>query len=107
MHCNAFVIRLGFIADYLLLPLKMGLNWRLMLGLGCVMPSILIVLVLTVMPESPRWLCLKGRHEEVGTFASPWAALLSTSARCSPNRLSLHLGCRVLSGSPGNPWSGE
>lgn len=35
-----------------------------MLGLGMVMPTILIILSLAVMPESPRWLLMKGRREE-------------------------------------------
>ncbi len=55
---------LGFIADYAFLGMPRGYDWRLMLGLGMVMPVIIIVLTFTVMPESPRWLLMKGRHEE-------------------------------------------
>lgn len=57
---------LGFIADYAFLELdkESGAGWRLMLGLGMVMPLILIVLTCTVMPESPRWLLMKDRREE-------------------------------------------
>lgn len=40
------------------------MDWRLMLGLGMLMPSILIILSLTIMPESPRWLLMQGRKEE-------------------------------------------
>jgi MFS family permease len=54
----------GFIADYAFLNLAPGLGWRLMLGLGVVIPCILIVLTFTVMPESPRWLLMKDRRNE-------------------------------------------
>lgn len=59
-----FGILLGFVADYAFLGVGPGLDWRLMLGLGMVMPSILILLSLTIMPESPRWLLMQGRREE-------------------------------------------
>ena len=55
---------LGFLADFVFLNLPPGLNWRVMLGLGIIMPSILIILSVTVMPESPRWLLVQGRREE-------------------------------------------
>jgi len=57
-------ILLGYVADYALYRLPMGLNWRLMLGLGIIMPSVLVTLSITVMPESPRWLLKYGRDEE-------------------------------------------
>lgn len=57
-------ILLGFVSNYAFLGVGPGLDWRLMLGLGMVMPSILILLSLTVMPESPRWLLMQGRREE-------------------------------------------
>jgi SP family galactose:H+ symporter-like MFS transporter len=37
--------------------------WRIMLANGMVMPIILMLLVATVMPESPRWLIASGYHE--------------------------------------------
>ena len=65
-----FGIMLGFVADYAFLPLPPSVNWRLMLGLGVVMPTILIILTLTVMPESPRWLLFNGRWVEQTAFVS-------------------------------------
>lgn len=39
-------------------------EWRLMFGLGGILPAVMIILVCTVMPETPRWLVAKGRHDE-------------------------------------------
>ena len=57
-------ILLGMAADFAFLGLPEGTNWRLMLGMGLVMPCILFMLTLTVMPESPRWLLANERREE-------------------------------------------
>jgi MFS family permease len=38
-------------------------NWRWMLGLET-LPAILYLVMLNGVPESPRWLIMKGRHEE-------------------------------------------
>jgi hypothetical protein len=48
-------ILLGMAADYAFLTLPDGTDWRLMLGLGLILPSVLLVLTLTIMPESPRF----------------------------------------------------
>nr|CAB3454774.1 unnamed protein product [Digitaria exilis] len=40
------------------LPLHLG--WRVMLGIGAA-PSVLLALMVFAMPESPRWLVMKGR----------------------------------------------
>lgn len=39
-------------------------RWRIMFALGAIMPLVLIGLVLTVLPESPRWLIAHGRDME-------------------------------------------
>jgi len=40
-----------------------NLQWRLPTGLQCLMPGIQLIFVF-FLPESPRWLISKGRHEE-------------------------------------------
>lgn len=57
-------ILLGMAADFAFLGLPEGTDWRVMLGLGILLPSILLILTLAVMPESPRWLIANGFHEE-------------------------------------------
>ena len=57
-------ILLGFIATFVFKDLRPATAWRTMLGCGAVMPSFLLVLTITVMPETPRWLVARGRVEE-------------------------------------------
>jgi MFS family permease len=54
----------GFSTGLFLKPIHDGLEWRVMFILGAILPSVMIVLVLKVMPESPRWLVQKNREEE-------------------------------------------
>ena len=54
----------GFASGLLLFDVKDSTQWRLMLLLGAIMPSVMIFLVYTVMPESPRWLVGQGREDE-------------------------------------------
>jgi len=42
-------------------------EWRYMLGLGAVMPLVMLFLVARVMPESPRWLLTKGHEQQART----------------------------------------
>ncbi|GMY36023.1 probable polyol transporter 6 [Fagus crenata] len=56
-------ILLGYIANYTLSGLPQHINWRLMLGLAA-FPAIIVALGVLVMPESPRWLVVKGRISE-------------------------------------------
>ncbi|MDT7750086.1 MAG: transporter, family, arabinose:H+ symporter, partial [Pseudonocardiales bacterium] len=66
-----WMITVGILVSYLLalLILKVwpqaayGADWRIILGLGAV-PALLAVVLRARMPESPRWLMLKGRFAE-------------------------------------------
>ncbi|KAL0365493.1 UNVERIFIED_CONTAM: Polyol transporter 5 [Sesamum angustifolium] len=53
----------GFTADLAFSHLPTNLGWRFMLGVGMI-PSLFLTLVTLVMPESPRWLVMQGRHAE-------------------------------------------
>ncbi|MCW2723022.1 sugar porter family MFS transporter [Pseudonocardia sp.] len=66
-----WMITVGILVSYLvaLLILKVapqaafGADWRIILGLGAV-PALLAVVLRARMPESPRWLMLKGRFAD-------------------------------------------
>ncbi|TVU38204.1 hypothetical protein EJB05_11561 [Eragrostis curvula] len=55
-----FGILLGYVSNYAFARLPLHLGWRVMLGVGAV-PSVLLAFMVFVMPESPRWLVMKGR----------------------------------------------
>ncbi|XP_057436827.1 polyol transporter 5-like [Lotus japonicus] len=56
-------ILLGYISNYGFSKLSLSLGWRLMLGIGAV-PSVILAVGVLAMPESPRWLVMKGRLGE-------------------------------------------
>jgi sugar porter (SP) family MFS transporter len=53
-------ILLGYVSNFAFARLPLHLGWRVMLGIGAA-PSALLALMVFVMPESPRWLVMKGR----------------------------------------------
>lgn len=55
----SFGILLGYVSNYALASLPVGLNWRIMLGLAA-LPAVFVALGVLAMPESPRWLIMKG-----------------------------------------------
>jgi sugar porter (SP) family MFS transporter len=61
---NQFLITVGILASYgvgaLLAP---AAAWRWMLGLAAI-PALVMLVGLTVLPESPRWLLFRGRDDE-------------------------------------------
>ncbi|KDP33673.1 hypothetical protein JCGZ_07244 [Jatropha curcas] len=65
-------ILLGYVSNYALSSLPENKNWRLMLGLAA-FPAVIVALGVLVMPESPRWLVMKGR------FGDAQRVLIKTS----------------------------
>jgi MFS family permease len=57
-------IVLGFFSGILFYNMDDNVEWRVMFLCGAILPVIMIILVRTVMPESPRWLVDKGQDEE-------------------------------------------
>nr|ACJ85869.1 unknown [Medicago truncatula]AFK48997.1 unknown [Medicago truncatula] len=53
-------ILLGYISNYGFSKLPLRLGWRVMLGIGAI-PSVILAVGVLAMPESPRWLVMKGR----------------------------------------------
>ncbi|CAN6284207.1 unnamed protein product [Urochloa humidicola] len=53
-------ILLGYVSNYAFSHLSLKLGWRLMLGVGAA-PSVVLAFMVLGMPESPRWLVMKGR----------------------------------------------
>ncbi|CAN6324804.1 unnamed protein product [Urochloa humidicola] len=73
-------ILLGYVSNYAFSHLSLKLGWRLMLGVGAA-PSVALALMVLGMPESPRWLVMKGRLADARlvldkTSASPEEAAL-------------------------------
>ncbi|EOY30981.1 Polyol/monosaccharide transporter 5, putative [Theobroma cacao] len=56
-------ILIGYLSNYFLASLPDHINWRIMLGLAG-FPAIAIGFGVVLMPESPRWLVMKGRYDE-------------------------------------------
>lgn len=59
-------IILGYLGALALSGLNESINWRIMLGLASV-PAILLIPALLRLPETARWLVLKGRIDEART----------------------------------------
>lgn len=57
-------IVLGYLASFLLRNVEGDQQWRTMIALGIPMPVIFLVLVLIVLPESPRWMIQHGQIDK-------------------------------------------
>ncbi|XP_049360544.1 probable polyol transporter 6 [Solanum verrucosum] len=56
-------ILLGYLSNYIFSGLPLRLGWRIMLGIAAI-PSLFLAICTLRMPESPRWLIMKGRLGE-------------------------------------------
>ena len=63
MALNVGIV-LGFFSGLLFYNMDDEVEWRVMFLCGAILPVIMIVLVCTIMPESPRWLVDKGQDQE-------------------------------------------
>lgn len=76
-------ILLGYVSNYALSGLSSDINWRLMLGLAAV-PALVVGLGVLAMPESPRWLVMKGRiHEAKWVLLKTSETEAEAEYRCS------------------------
>lgn len=62
----SFGILLGYVSNFFFAKLSLTLGWRMMLGVAAI-PSLGLAIGILKMPESPRWLTMKGR---LGTYNS-------------------------------------
>ncbi|KAG0477438.1 hypothetical protein HPP92_014279 [Vanilla planifolia] len=65
-----FGILLGYISNFAFAGLPNHLNWRVMFLVGAVPPVFLAAGVTLLMPESPRWLVMQGRHADAAAVLS-------------------------------------
>ncbi|XP_066338479.1 polyol transporter 5-like [Miscanthus floridulus] len=54
---------LSYLSNYAFAGLPVHLGWRIMYGVG-VLPPVLLAVGVLAMPESPRWLAMRGRHAD-------------------------------------------
>ncbi|KAI6679480.1 hypothetical protein NL676_033361 [Syzygium grande] len=97
-------ILLGFVCNYAFAGLPEWLNWRIMLGIAAI-PAIGLGSSIMFMPESPRWLVMKGRIEEAKRV------LLKTSRDEEEAALKLHEITQAAQDdadlASSNGWSGQ
>jgi sugar porter (SP) family MFS transporter len=62
--CNQLAVTIGILASYLVdYGFADGRRWRWMFGVG-VVPALALLIGMTVVPDTPRWLMLRGRKDE-------------------------------------------
>lgn len=69
-------ILIGFVVSFLFRNRSASVAWRYMLGCGIFAPTLLLILTIFVMPESPRWLVANGKEQEarkvLNKLTHPW-----------------------------------
>lgn len=71
----------GFMVAFIVAHAMMnaGVNWRIIIGSSTVIAAVLFLARLGL-PESPRWLILKGRHEEALSIANKYMDVLEAAS---------------------------
>ncbi|KAL2342524.1 hypothetical protein Fmac_003809 [Flemingia macrophylla] len=95
-------ILLGYVTNYALSGLPRHLGWRLMLGLAA-LPAAAIGLAVIAMPESPRWLVLKGRLQH----AQRVLLKISTTPEEAQFRLQQITNAQAAPPGAGPDWHGQ
>ncbi|KAK6944975.1 Major facilitator, sugar transporter-like [Dillenia turbinata] len=95
-------ILLGYVLNYALSGLPEHINWRLMLGIAAV-PATAIGFGVLAMPESPRWLVMRGRIDE----AKRILMRTSESAQEAETRLQEITGAALVEVSDSGIWHGQ
>lgn len=86
---NYLILKLGQTDSFFTEVLKMdSLNWRWMLGIEA-LPAIIYFFCLFLVPESPRWLVMKGRREEAVQIMTKAASLTEAEAELKSVEASL------------------
>ncbi|GJN04984.1 hypothetical protein PR202_ga22570 [Eleusine coracana subsp. coracana] len=62
--CINVGILLGYLSNYLFASMPLRSGWRVMYAVGALPPPLLAAGVILAMPESPRWLAMRGRHTD-------------------------------------------
>lgn len=101
-----FGILLGYILNYGLSSLPIHINWRLMLGLAAV-PAIGIGFSIMVMPESPRWLAMKGKLSEAKEVLSKISSTEDEAEMRYQEIAKAALGSVSAHDDDPNAWSGQ
>ncbi|VAH94661.1 unnamed protein product [Triticum turgidum subsp. durum] len=71
-------ILLSYVSNYALAGLPVHLSWRVMYAIG-VLPPVLLAAGVLAMPESPRWLAMRGREDDARAVlvrTSVWRELI-------------------------------
>ena len=102
MSINLGIIA-GFVSSYALSGLSPAVSWRLMVGLGAVLPVPMFLLSVFVMPESPRHLVRIGAGDRAAwpTQAMRWDQKSpNTKAAIFPPVATDTQNCQVVFFSP-------
>ena len=101
--CNVGIL-LGFCMSYALREVHGNAQWKIMIGLGMILPCVLIVLVKFVLPESPRWLMINGRKNEAAIILKKCSYIVDVDGMKLADELEVDIN-EELSASSGTSWS--